>query len=76
MVEPGFDAFGNVENAAGKAVVTVWDLCGIDLDRFAAGKKCDFVFLRGGGVFDFFDIWVAAAHLLSPSENQKQCSAV
>jgi hypothetical protein len=36
----------------------------IDFDRFAAGKKCDFVFLRGGRVFDFFDVRIAAAHIL------------
>src|SRR5580704_3815450 len=62
VIEAGFDAFGNIENAAGKSVVAVRNLCRIDFDRFAAGKKCNFVFLRGGSVFNFFDVWVAAAH--------------
>src|SRR5579863_9990821 len=46
MVEAGFDAFGDVENAAGKAVVAVGNFRRIDFDGFAAGKKCDFIFLR------------------------------
>ncbi len=66
MIEAGFDAFGNIENAAGDAVVAVRDFRGIDFDGFAAGKKCDFIFLRGRLVFDFFDVGVAAAHFCSP----------
>jgi hypothetical protein len=68
VVEAGFDAFGDVEDAAGKTVVAVGNFRRIDLDGFAAGKKCDFIFLRGGRVFDFVDVWIAAAHdLFTPS---------
>src|SRR5437879_1214005 len=66
VVQAGFDAFGNVEDASRKAVVAVWNLLRVDLDGFAAGKKGDLVFLRGGFVFDFFDVWIAAAHRLFP----------
>ncbi len=62
MVQAGFDAFGDVENAAREAVVAVGNFFRIDLDGLAAGKKCDFVFLRCRFVFDFFDVRVAAAH--------------
>src|SRR6266446_7796150 len=62
VVKAGFEAFGNVEDAAREAVVAVGNLLRVDLDGFAAGKKGDFVFLRCGFVFDFFDVWVAAAH--------------
>src|SRR6266851_2134140 len=62
VVKAGFDAFGDVEDAAREAVVAVRNFFRVDLDGFAAGKKGDFVFLRGGFVFDFFDVWVAAAH--------------
>src|SRR5277367_540912 len=65
VVEAGFDAFGNIENAAGKAVVAVGNFRRIDLDGFAARKKCDFIFLRGGRVFDFVDVRIAAAHSFS-----------
>jgi hypothetical protein len=69
MVEAGLDAFGNVENAAREAVVSVRNFLRVNLDGPAARKKCHFEFLRGGFVFDFFDIWVAAAHELSPSNS-------
>src|SRR6266852_3404214 len=62
VIEAGFDALGDVENAAGYAVVPVGNFVRIDLDGFAAGKKCDFIFLRGRLVFDFFDVGVTAAH--------------
>src|SRR6266851_4015618 len=62
VVQAGFEAFGNVEDAAREAVVAVGNFLRVDLDGFAAGKKGDFVFLRCGFVFDFFDVWVAAAH--------------
>ena len=65
VVEAGFDALGDIENAAGKAVVAVGNFLRIDLDSFAAGKKRDFVFLRGGRVFDFFDVRVASAHVFA-----------
>src|SRR5439155_4588774 len=65
VVEAGLDAFGNVENAARQAVVAVGNLFRVDFNSFAAGKKCDFVFLRGGFVFDFFDVWVASPHFFS-----------
>ena len=65
VVEAGFDAFGDIENAAGKAVVAVGNFLRIDFDGFAAGKKCDFIFLRGGRVFDFFDVRIASAHFVS-----------
>ena len=64
VVEAGFDAFGDVENAAREAVVAVGNLFRVDFDGLAAGKKGDFVFLRGGFVSDFFDVWVAAAHVV------------
>src|SRR5439155_17032677 len=54
VVEAGFDALGAVENAAREAVVAVGNLFRVDFDGLAAGKKGDFVFLRGGCVFDFF----------------------
>src|SRR5216684_1567352 len=62
VVEASLDAFGNVEDAAREAVVSVRDFLRVNFDGLAAGKKCDFIFLRGGFVFDFFDVWVAAAH--------------
>src|SRR5437016_9386150 len=64
VVEAGLDAFGNVENAAREAIVAVGNFFRVDFDGFAAGKKRDFVFLRGGFVSDFFDVWVAAAHVV------------
>src|ERR1700687_1585688 len=67
VVESGLDAFGNVENAAWEAVVAVGNFLRVNLDGFAAGKKCDFEFLRGGFVFDFFNVRVAAAHGCLPS---------
>src|SRR5438093_169099 len=66
----GLDTFGDVENAAREAIGTIGNFFRVDFDCFAAGKKCHFVFLRCGFVFDFFDVWVAAAHDLSP-KNQK-----
>ncbi len=67
VVQAGFDALGNIENAAWEAVVAVGNFFRIDFDRFAAGKKRDFVFLRGGRVFDFFDVGIASAHCLPPN---------
>src|SRR5260370_39750703 len=69
MVEAGLDAFGNVENAAREAVVSVRNFLRVNLDGLAARKKCHFEFLRGGFVFCFFDIFVAAAHELFPSNS-------
>src|SRR2546430_8448727 len=66
VVEAGFDAFGDVENAAREAVVAVGNLFRVNFDGLAAGKKCDFVFLRGGFFSYFFDVWGAAAHCLPP----------
>jgi len=63
VVEAGFDALGDIENASGKAVMAVGNFCRVDFDGFAAGKKCDFVFLRCGRVFDFVDVWIASAHV-------------
>jgi hypothetical protein len=53
--------------------VAIRDLRRIDFDGFAAGKKRDFIFLRGRLVFYFLDVWVTAAHflLLLKIENQK-----
>src|SRR5713101_3841713 len=62
VVQAGLDPFGDVENAAREAVVAVGNFFRVDFDGFAAGKKCDFEFLRCGFVFDFLDVWVAAAH--------------
>src|SRR5450755_1671771 len=46
VIETGFDAFGRIENAAGQAIVAIRNFLGIELNRFAAGKKGDSVFLR------------------------------
>src|SRR4029077_13643178 len=62
VVQAGFEAFGDVENAARQAVVAVGNFFRVHLDGLAARKKCDFVFLRSRFVFDFFDVWVASAH--------------
>src|SRR5262249_30628005 len=66
VVEAGFDAFRNVENASGQAVVAVGNLRRIDFNGLAAWKKRDFVFLRGGLVFYFVDVRIASAHFFSP----------
>ncbi len=44
----------------------------IDFDGLAAWKKRHFEFLRGGFVFDFFDVWVTAAQLSSLILAQKR----
>src|SRR5215469_9335553 len=62
MVEPHFEAFGNVQNATWQAIVTVRDFLRVHLDGFAAGKKRHRIFLRGGLVLDFFNVWIGAAH--------------
>src|SRR6267154_3357197 len=62
MIEAGLDAVRDVENAARYAVVPVRNFVGIDFDSLTAGKKRDFVFLRGGLVFYFFDVGVTATH--------------
>ncbi len=66
VIEAGLEAFGEIQNAARETVVAVGNLFRVDLDGLAAGKKCHFEFLRCGFVFDFFDVWVAAAHFVSP----------
>src|SRR3954451_21951176 len=66
MIQAGFDAFGNIQDAAGKAVVAVRDLRWIDFDGLAAGKKGHLIFLRRRRVFYFFDVWVVATHDCSP----------
>ena len=66
VVESHFKAFGNVEDAAGDAVVSVGNFFRVDFNGFAAGQECDFVFLRGGLVFDFVDVGVTAAHFFLP----------
>src|SRR5467141_1493145 len=71
VVEAGLDAFGNVEDAAREAIVSVRNFLRVNLDGLAAGKKCDFEFLRGGFVFDFFDVRVAAAHDYPPKNKTK-----
>src|SRR6266478_2015481 len=68
VVEANLEAFGNIEDAAREAVMAVGNFFGIDLDGFPAGKKCHRVFLCGGVVFDFFNIWIGAAHDLFPQE--------
>jgi len=47
VVEAGLDAFGNVENAARSRCVRT-EFLRVNLDGLAAGKKCDFEFLRAG----------------------------
>jgi hypothetical protein len=66
VVQAHFEALGNVEDAAGNAIVAVRDFLRIDFHGLAAGQECDFVFLRGGLVFDFVDVGVAAAHFVLP----------
>src|SRR6267378_2123038 len=66
VIEASFESFGDIQDAAGQTVVTVGNFFRIDLDGLAAGKKGHFIFLRGGLVFDFFDVWIASAHDLSP----------
>src|SRR6266446_1161290 len=66
VVEAGFESLGDVQDAAGQTVVAVGNFLRIDLDGLAAGKKRHFIFLRGGLVFDFFDVRIASAHGLSP----------
>src|SRR5437899_1291169 len=39
VIEAGFDTFGDVENAAREAVVTIGNFFRVDFDGFAAGKK-------------------------------------
>src|SRR5271167_2983496 len=43
VVETGFDTFRDVENASGEPVVAIGNFRRVNLDGFAAGKKCDFV---------------------------------
>jgi hypothetical protein len=62
MVEAYLEAFGNIQDATGNAVVAVGNLRWVHFNGFAAGKKRHFVLLRGRSVFDFVDVWIAAAH--------------
>src|SRR5260370_38742734 len=48
VVEASLESFGKVENAAREAVVAVGNFLRGDFDGLAAGKKCDFEFLRWG----------------------------
>src|SRR5882672_7499843 len=66
VVETGFESLGDIQDAAGQTVMAVGNFFRIDLDGLAAGKKRHFIFLRGGLVFDFFDVRIASAHGLSP----------
>src|ERR1700686_1688239 len=66
VVQAHFEAFGNVEDAARDAVVSVRNFFRVDFDSFTAGQECDFIFLRGGLVFDFGDVGVTAAHFFLP----------
>src|SRR5882672_519999 len=66
VVEAGFESLGDVQDAAGQTVVAIGNFFRIDLDGLAAGKKRHFIFLRGGLVFDFFNVRIASAHDLSP----------
>src|SRR5882724_8126714 len=66
VVEAGFESLGDIQDAAGQTVVAVGNFFRIDLDGLTAGKKRHFIFLRGGFVFDFFDVRIASAHDLSP----------
>src|SRR3989475_2690071 len=71
VVEASLEALGDVENAARKTIVTVRNFLRVHFDGFAAGKKCDFVFLRGGVLFDFFDVRIAATHDFPPNNISK-----
>src|SRR6266446_2897170 len=75
VVEAGFESLGDVQDAAGQTVVAVGNFLRIDLDGLAAGKKRHFIFLRGGLVFDFFDVRIASAHGLSPKRWRHKAAA-
>src|SRR5882724_11374983 len=75
VVEASFESFGNVQDAAGQTVVTVGNFFRIDLDGLAAGKKGHFIFLRGGFVFDFFNVRIASAHDLSPKRWRRKAAS-
>src|SRR6266852_653385 len=68
VVEAHLETLGDVEDAAREAVMAVRDFLGVDLDGLAAREKRDLVFLCGGFVFNFFDVWIGAAHDLFPQE--------
>src|SRR6266478_3288004 len=75
VVEAGFESLGDVQDAAGQTVVAVRNFFRIDLDGLAAGKKRHFIFLRGGLVFDFFNVRIASAHDLSPKRWRRKTAA-
>src|SRR6267142_656147 len=75
VVEAGFEPLGDVQDAAGQTVVAVGNFFRIDLDGLAAGKKRHFIFLRGGLVFDFFNVRIASAHDLSPKRWRHKAAA-
>src|SRR5215471_15532764 len=62
VVESEFEPLGNVQDASRQAVMAVGDFFRINFNRLAAGKKRHLVFLRGGLVLDFFDVWIRSAH--------------
>src|SRR6266567_2727289 len=76
VVEAHLETLGNVEDAAREAVMAVRDFFGVDLDRLAARKKRDLVFLCGGFVFDFFDVWIGAAHDLFSKRWRYKAAAI
>ena len=71
VVETFVKALRDIEDAAGEAVVTVGDLLGVDFDRLAVLDEGDFVLLRRGREFCFFDVWVLAAHFLLLAKPEK-----
>src|ERR1700693_2774544 len=52
----------NIEDAAGQAVVAIGNFFGIYFDRLAVLDEGDFIFLRRGREFCFFDVGILAAH--------------
>src|SRR6266436_4875611 len=62
VIQSGPERFGEIQNAAWQAVVTVGNFLRIDFQCFAAGQKSYFKFPGRRLVFYFFDIRVTAAH--------------
>jgi len=56
VIQSGPERFGEIQNAAWQAVVTVGNFLRIDFQCFAAGQKSYFKFLGRRLVFYFFDI--------------------
>src|SRR5580704_1030442 len=73
MIDADFEAFGNVQNTAGNAVVTVRKLFRVDLDGFAAWQERDLKLLGRFLILYFLDIRIAAAHRFLPKLPSISC---